>query len=380
MKSNQLSKQQLMTVITEDGKGFETLSVLSKPKPWGVKSAKNAYAKLGADGDAQLLDIRAPSEFRQVGTLDVLHSNSLKDAVQKFFQPEILDGNKYKCDKNWWRLRNRCLYLKPLMFSCAIEFGFRDLRAYWVGRSIRLLHLKIFWCFLASCAKQARIQCQNTGSLGRWYRHDDSSVSLSTLKEVVRKGLRTFFSRTNQRSVPIRNGFASNGSRSHDSHNINGSQASECPKSDAPAKVVHAKLSSQQSSWKDVSAMSKTDKELSSPRIKFNFNGNSTSKRGHESLNGKVDVLLPVLTNGHVKDSVALENAKKDSSSIRNGFDKNKVDAFENLKRNDPLLTNKNNGIHSVEKYPRKSDVMDDTRISRAISVRSKSSGTERHA
>ncbi|KAI9092311.1 hypothetical protein K1719_027811 [Acacia pycnantha] len=215
---------------------------------------------------------------------------------------------------------------------------------------------------------------------GRWYRHDDSSVSLSTLKEVVRKGLRTFFSRTNQRSVPIRNGFASNGSRSHDSHNINGSQASECPKSDAPAKVVHAKLSSQQSSWKDVSAMSKTDKELSSPRIKFNFNGNSTSKRGHESLNGKVDVLLPVLTNGHVKDSVALENAKKDSSSIRNGFDKNKVDAFENLKRNDPLLTNKNNGIHSVEKYPRKSDVMDDTRISRAISVRSKSSGTERHA
>lgn len=45
--------------------------VLNKPKPWGVESAKNAYAKLGADGDAQLLDIRAPSEFRQVGTPDV---------------------------------------------------------------------------------------------------------------------------------------------------------------------------------------------------------------------------------------------------------------------------------------------------------------------
>ncbi|KAI9074077.1 hypothetical protein K1719_043969 [Acacia pycnantha] len=27
--------------------------------------AKNAYAKLSADGDTQLLDIRAPSEFRQ---------------------------------------------------------------------------------------------------------------------------------------------------------------------------------------------------------------------------------------------------------------------------------------------------------------------------
>lgn len=33
-------------------------------------------------------------------SLDILHSGSLKDALQKFFQPEILEGsNKYKCDK-----------------------------------------------------------------------------------------------------------------------------------------------------------------------------------------------------------------------------------------------------------------------------------------
>lgn len=33
-------------------------------------------------------------------SLDVLLSNSLKEAFQKFFQPEVLDGNnKYKCDK-----------------------------------------------------------------------------------------------------------------------------------------------------------------------------------------------------------------------------------------------------------------------------------------
>ncbi|XP_061353000.1 rhodanese-like domain-containing protein 4, chloroplastic [Gastrolobium bilobum] len=44
---------------------------LKKPKPWGVESAKNAYAKLGSDKNAQLLDIRAPVEFRQVGTPDV---------------------------------------------------------------------------------------------------------------------------------------------------------------------------------------------------------------------------------------------------------------------------------------------------------------------
>ncbi|KAF8413303.1 hypothetical protein HHK36_001281 [Tetracentron sinense] len=45
--------------------------VLKNPKPWGVESAKNAYAKLADDGDAQLLDIRAPVEFREVGTPDI---------------------------------------------------------------------------------------------------------------------------------------------------------------------------------------------------------------------------------------------------------------------------------------------------------------------
>ncbi|XP_058743891.1 rhodanese-like domain-containing protein 4, chloroplastic [Vicia villosa] len=41
--------------------------ILKKPKPWGVESAKNAYAKLGADGNAQLLDIRGLAEIRQIG-------------------------------------------------------------------------------------------------------------------------------------------------------------------------------------------------------------------------------------------------------------------------------------------------------------------------
>uniref|UniRef100_A0A5B7A8F8 Rhodanese domain-containing protein n=2 Tax=Davidia involucrata TaxID=16924 RepID=A0A5B7A8F8_DAVIN len=45
--------------------------VLSKPKPWGVESAKNAYAKLADDAKAQLLDIRAPVELRQVGSPDI---------------------------------------------------------------------------------------------------------------------------------------------------------------------------------------------------------------------------------------------------------------------------------------------------------------------
>lgn len=42
-----------------------------KPKSWGVESAKNAYTKLGTDDNAQLLDIRATADFRQVGSPNV---------------------------------------------------------------------------------------------------------------------------------------------------------------------------------------------------------------------------------------------------------------------------------------------------------------------
>nr|GMD64905.1 rhodanese-like domain-containing protein 4, chloroplastic [Ipomoea batatas] len=45
--------------------------LLSKPKPWGVESAKTAYAKLADDANAQLLDIRPPRELREVGSPDI---------------------------------------------------------------------------------------------------------------------------------------------------------------------------------------------------------------------------------------------------------------------------------------------------------------------
>lgn len=40
-------------------------------KPWGIETAKNAYAKLAEDANAQLVDIRPLSDLRQVGTPDI---------------------------------------------------------------------------------------------------------------------------------------------------------------------------------------------------------------------------------------------------------------------------------------------------------------------
>lgn len=45
--------------------------LLSKPKPWGVESAKTAYAKLADDATAQLLDIRPSSELKEMGSPDI---------------------------------------------------------------------------------------------------------------------------------------------------------------------------------------------------------------------------------------------------------------------------------------------------------------------
>ncbi|XVF22401.1 hypothetical protein REPUB_Repub12eG0169200 [Reevesia pubescens] len=45
--------------------------LLKNSKPWGVESAKSAYSKLGDDATAQLLDIRALKEFREVGSPDI---------------------------------------------------------------------------------------------------------------------------------------------------------------------------------------------------------------------------------------------------------------------------------------------------------------------
>ncbi|KAJ0962998.1 hypothetical protein J5N97_028120 [Dioscorea zingiberensis] len=52
--------------------------VLKGSKPWGVESAKSAYAKLSEDREAQLLDIREGKEFQEVGRPDI---RSLKKKV-----------------------------------------------------------------------------------------------------------------------------------------------------------------------------------------------------------------------------------------------------------------------------------------------------------
>lgn len=210
--------------------------------------------------------------------------------------------------------------------------------------------------------------------MGRWYCCNDSCVTVATLQEVLsEKVYILFFSRTNQRPVSISNSLASNGAKPHHS---NGSQASECPKIDVPLKAVHAKSDCVQSPRKDMPSVSKNGKGPSSSRVKFGINGSSSSKRSPAlaSVNGKVDVSRnqPLVMNGHVKNSVSLENGKKDPSSLptRNGFDKNKVDISNNLKRKESTVTNGCTDIQTVEIHSVKPDPLEDTDRSKVITGR----------
>ncbi|KAJ8748479.1 hypothetical protein K2173_003376 [Erythroxylum novogranatense] len=63
---------------------------LKSSKPWGVESARKAYEVLGDDVNAQLLDIRAPAEFRQVGAPDVRGLS--KKPVSIFYKVEDKQG------------------------------------------------------------------------------------------------------------------------------------------------------------------------------------------------------------------------------------------------------------------------------------------------
>lgn len=163
-------------------------------------------------------------------------------------------------------------------------------------------------------------------AMGRWYCCNDSYVTLSSLQDVLsEKVYILFFSRANQRPVSASTISASNRIKSCES---NGSEASKSPRATVPLKAVPTKSYVEQSSRKDIPAVSKVDKVPSSQRIKFNIFDNSGSKRVLPTVGGKVDTNKSRNTemNGDVKDSVCVEKLDKDVSSAinRNGSNKNK--------------------------------------------------------
>jgi hypothetical protein len=163
-------------------------------------------------------------------------------------------------------------------------------------------------------------------AIGRWYRCNDSFVSLSTLQEVLsEKVYILFFSRTNQRPASASTAstaLALNGTKSSD---CNGSEAFSSTKAALPPKAVHAKAYFEQSSQNDISTISKVVEVTSSPQVSFSI-GNSNSKRAPATGNGRVDVhkSQSVETNGDV-ESLASNGTKSSDCNGSEAFGSTKA-------------------------------------------------------
>nr|XP_027190650.1 ubiquitin carboxyl-terminal hydrolase 25 isoform X2 [Cicer arietinum] len=317
---------------------------------------------------------------------------------QKFFQPEVLDGNnKYKCDgckKLVVAKKQMSILQAPNVLVIQLK-RFEGILGGKIDKAVGFEEVLVLSSFMCKASQDPQPEYKLFGTIvhsgyspesghyyayikdamGRWYCCDDSCVTVATLQEVLsEKVYILFFSRTNQRSSSVSNSLTSNGVKPHHS---NGSQASECPKVDGQLKAVQAKSNTEQSPWKDMPSVSKIGKVPSSLRVKFDLNGSSNSKRSPVpvSVNGKVDALKnqPLLTNGHATDSVSLENSKKDPSSsllTRNGFDKNKVDVANNSKKKESTVTNGYTDIRTVDNHSVKPDPPEDVDKSKVLTGR----------
>ncbi|XP_030552135.2 ubiquitin carboxyl-terminal hydrolase 25 [Rhodamnia argentea] len=285
-------------------------------------------------------------------SLDVLQSSSIHEALHKFFQPEVLDGNnKYKCE-NCKKLvvarKQMSVFQAPNVL--VIQFKrFEGLYGGKIDKAITFEEVLVLSSFMCKESQDTSPEYNLFGTIvhagcspdsghyyayikdasGRWYCCNDAYVSLATLDEVLsEKVYILFFSRTKQRSTSANAASAANGVKSRD---LNGTKASKKQASALPPKPTQLKPLAENSSWKGVSASSNGDKVSSGARMKFSIAGNIGSKRGPAVSNGKVHALNNQFgeNNGDIKGPVPVNKCDKDlSTSInRNGTDKENMNS-----------------------------------------------------
>ncbi|KAE8692234.1 Ubiquitin carboxyl-terminal hydrolase 25 [Hibiscus syriacus] len=293
---------------------------------------------LGCGGESNKVD-----EIMDI-SLDILNSGSLKEAMHKFFQPEVLDGNnKYKCD-NCKKLaaarKQLSIGQAPNILVIQLK-RFEGILGAKIDRLITFDEVLVLSSFMSKASQNPQPVYKLFGTIvhsgyspesghyyayikdamGRWYCCNDSFVSLSTLQEVLsEKAYILFFSRANQRTGSHSTIVSSNGVKPRDS---NGSEASKILKA-AQLKPVQTKPQAEQSS-QEVGKLS------SSPCVKFNISEKPGPRNLPLKSDGKVDFhkTQTISVNGVSMDSIRMEKNEKDTLSLmkRNGTDKiGKVD------------------------------------------------------
>ncbi|KAL3508880.1 hypothetical protein ACH5RR_028281 [Cinchona calisaya] len=179
-------------------------------------------------------------------SLDILHSGSLKDALQCFFRPEILDGNnKYKCDncKKLVAARKQMSILQaPNVLVIQLK-RFEGIFGGKVDKAIAFEEVLVLSSYMFKGTQDLHPEYRLCGTIVhsgfspdsghyyayikdamcRWYCCNDSYVTLSSLQEVLSEKVYVlFFTRSKQRPPLVKTGLLANGSKCQKS---NGSDA-----------------------------------------------------------------------------------------------------------------------------------------------------------
>ncbi|XP_023523898.1 ubiquitin carboxyl-terminal hydrolase 25-like isoform X1 [Cucurbita pepo subsp. pepo] len=305
-------------------------------------------------------------------SLDVLHSSSLKEALQKFFQLEVLDGsNKYKCDncKKLVVARKQMSILQaPNTLVVQLKrfegiFGGKIDKAIAYEESLQLSN------FMCKGSQDPRPEYKLFGTIvhsglsaesGHYYAYIKVYVDhihikptkfktrSDPYKEVLsEKVYILFFSRTNQRPVTANAALGSNGVKSHEG---NGIEASKISKPSAVTKTAQTKSHVEQSSRKELSSLSKVEKPTFSQRGKSYMNGHSNSVRAPSTINGKIVLEKDQSIKENEKENVNslhLENGVRHKSFLGNGNSKKSNEVADDVterERKSVLMNGNGNG------------------------------------
>lgn len=308
--------------------------------------------------------------------LEVSQSNSLKEAMKKFFQSEVLDGdNKYKCErcKKLVAAKKQMSILQAPNILVVQLKRFEGIFGGKIDRAIAFEEVLVLSNFMSKASQDSHPEytlfativhsgfSPESGhyyayikdAMSRWYCCNDSYVTLSTLQEVLsEKAYILFFTRTSPGPVSAGRVATSNGVKSHEINGNNIVNGAQCV---SPANAVDVKSSNVPPLMKGVPVANKVGDASGSLQNKFSNFANSFSKRDFGHINGKTDVQKreSVHNNGDVheqmngKHASALEKDKNSNSEKQTAAENSHFIVSGNGYHQDRMVGSMNADLHN---------------------------------